>query len=230
MQTITTNSVPASVVFNAEPVAAAFAKFADSFVAMADAKKVILEAFPKGLTYEQFEGRRKMVISALVAAKLSSNEDNAARMFNRVKDELGFEKPKATSAKAVENAEKKAKKDAAIADLAKGKTMQELAALAATGNELAADAMKQRAKEQGKEQAEKVKATRKATKEQIDNAAPEVVETVSAMIPQAAAFAKIMGALRLLAKDMNCATFDEKVIDAACERIKAKRQIVKKAA
>ena len=60
-----------------------------------EAGQLIIAGF-KGLDYEAFKAQQHAIVAELVSAKLSDNNESAARMLLRTIEGLGIEKPKAT--------------------------------------------------------------------------------------------------------------------------------------
>lgn len=76
--------------------------------------QVIIAGF-KGLDYAQFVAQQAGIVSHLVSAKLSDNQESAKRMLQRTLENLGIEKPKAEGTAST----KANKREAAKADAVK---------------------------------------------------------------------------------------------------------------
>ena len=76
--------------------------------------QVIIAGF-KGLDYAQFTAQQSGIVTHLVSAKLSDNQESAKRMLQRTLENLGIEKPKAEGAASA----KATKRETAKADAIK---------------------------------------------------------------------------------------------------------------
>jgi hypothetical protein len=176
---------------------AAVADAVVSIVAGLDAKAVLIAGF-KGLGFDAFAGRQKIVIKALVDSGCSKNEEAAAKMLQRALTDCNIEKPKSESAEAVKKAEARkaektaeAKKLASVVTAAKkeaGKGADELAVRkiiaekAATGDTLATKALAQ-INEAAREMA-KVKNAEmvKAIKAELANASTDTLQQIAILL------------------------------------------------
>lgn len=147
---------PAAVTFNAADLAAKVNSAILGQEAFRVGRLATIEAF-KGLTFDAWNGRHKMVVDALVSGGFSANTDSATRMLNRMLDDCGLTKPKSESADATKKAEQRKAEAAKIETLIKSEKVADLQKKAQKGDTDAAKAIAQIAQTAKKQNAEKVK-------------------------------------------------------------------------
>lgn len=158
--------------FDASVIAEAVFSIDAAITAQGAKGPLVIQAFASAKSFEVWEDRRKAVIAALVAAGHTAGEEAAARMLQRVVQELGLKKPNSTKPEAAAKAAKREAAKTALAALVAKYDTPEAATKAAmaSGEDLVrAKALMDHAltlQRQGEKTAKE--AERKARKELID--------------------------------------------------------------